>query len=75
MSKGPVTYTNIHVSKGVDDIKHDEVKSNNGPVLVSCKEEREEKGWSKGGNANEVLLKVLYERGRWESCLCVSLLS
>ena len=63
MCENTVTNSDIHVAEGVDNVKKNEVDSDNDPVLVASEEEREEEGRSKGGDVNEVFLEVLDEGG------------
>jgi hypothetical protein len=62
--KGPVPNSNVHVTKGVNEVEADQVGANDGPVLVATREEGNKEGGAKGSNVNKVLLEVLDQRCR-----------
>ena len=62
--KAPMLYANIGMPPRVDCIKENQVCTNDCPMLVTTREIRKKKGWTKCSNVDEVFLKVLNERRR-----------
>ena len=59
----PVSNPNVGVTKRVGNVKEQQVSSNHRPVHAPGDQERDQKGWSKRGNVQKVLVKVLDKRG------------